>query len=65
MKCKLYCNTYMHGLYCILLDEIVVFPLHTAMKKLVLLNVNRTGILNQIINVMLVSKPLNILSPKK
>lgn len=65
MKCKLYCNTYMHGLYCILLDEIVDFPLHTAMKKLVLLNVNRTGILNQIINVMLVSKSLNILKPKK
>lgn len=55
----------MHGLYCILLDEIVDFPLHTAMKKLVMLNVNRTGILDQIINVMLVSKSLNILSPKK
>lgn len=33
----------MHGLYCILLDEIVDFPLHTAMKKLVMLNVNRTN----------------------
>lgn len=55
----------MHGLYCILLDEIVDFPLHTAMKKLLMLKVNRTGILNQIINVMLVSKSLNILSPKK
>lgn len=42
----------MHGLYSILLDEIVDFPLHTAMKKLVMLNVNRTGILNQIINVL-------------
>lgn len=30
-----YCNTYMymHGLYRILLDKIVDFPLHTAIKK--------------------------------
>lgn len=49
-----YCNTYMymHGLYRILLDKIVDFPLHTAIKKIVMLNVDLTGILNQIIKVL-------------
>lgn len=49
-----YCNTYMymHGLYRILLDKIVDFPLHTAIKKIVMFNVDLTGILNQIIKVL-------------